>query len=119
MRADLEQQLKNDFTFLQAGSGPYEQYGIEVQDGWYDLLYAMCSEIQAAGGDFRVSQIKSKYGRLRVYYQTDNRLIDNIVVKYGTLSATVCALCGKPGTYRREHIIVLCDNCSTQCAGQS
>lgn len=115
MRAGLEQRLKEEFPFLQIGSGPFEQYGIEVLDGWHDLLYAMCKEIQATGAAFAPIQIKQKFGKQRVYYQSNDTRIKEIVEKYENLSETVCEQCGQPGTYRRERIIVLCDNCTAQC----
>lgn len=118
MRTDLEQQLKDNFTFLQTGSGSFEQFGIEVLDGWHDILYAMCSEIQAADADFIPMQIKQKYGKLRVYYQSSDARVKEIVEKYEKLSEKVCEQCGRPGTYRKDQIIVLCDNCTTLCTGQ-
>lgn len=112
MKPELEQQLKNDFEFLRTGSPIYGDYDIEVLDGWYDLLYKMCTEVQTTGGDFEVRQIKQKYGRLRVYYLTSDPRIEEIVDRYETLSETVCEECGRPGVYRKEHIIVLCDECT-------
>lgn len=111
MKTELESKIKAGFPFMEAGSGAYEQYGIEVHDGWYSLLHDMCEEIQAAGGDIEVRQIKAKFGMLRVYYRTSNAKVDEIVRRYEERSQTVCELCGQPGSYRREQVIVLCNSC--------
>jgi hypothetical protein len=55
-----------------AGDPPAAQGWPEVGDGWRDLLERAGARIravvQADGGRFHVTQIKEKYGTLRLYH---------------------------------------------------
>jgi hypothetical protein len=114
MKEEFEKQLQNDFIFMRRNtSHSYGKYGCEMLEGWFDLIYSMCAEISAIGGDFIPLQIKQKFGRLRVYYRTGDARVDAIVQKYETLSETICEMCGKSGIYRKE-LIVLCDDCKSK-----
>jgi hypothetical protein len=89
MKEEYEKRLKEDFIFMKNGTHFYGQYECVVMDDWFDLIYAMCSEIQESGGDFIPVQIKQKYCRLRVYYKPgDEARIGAIVEKYEALSET-------------------------------
>jgi ribosomal protein L37AE/L43A len=118
VRKELTKRLQTDFTFMKPGSKAHGKYGCEVSDGWFDLLYKMCTEIQATGRDFTPVQIKQKYGRLRVYYKMGDARVDEIVEKYEELSEFTCEECGNPGVYRKEQIIVLCDKCLRSIAAK-
>lgn len=113
MTTELQQHLKKEYPFLQTVTRSRGHFCIEVLDGWYSLLYDMCTEIQAAGGDFIPTQIGQKGGRLQVQYKTSSHRIKEIVNRYETISETVCEQCGELGFYREEFMIALCDTCYT------
>lgn len=74
---------------------------IDVNDsvgkGWHALVSRMFDELIATGWDKRVSQIKEKFGTLRVYISDNQAGFQDIIDKYETLSATICEHCGEPG----------------------
>lgn len=86
MRKELEDRLGENFPFMKKRASLREQlstgcivdlygaFGLECGDGWYDLIYDLCSEIMEAYQeenrplDIEITQIKEKYGTLRFYY---------------------------------------------------
>ena len=90
-----------------------------MPDGWRKAFgEQMCDEIQkelvAAGlvDDFRIVQIKEKYGSLRFYFDGGNKAIHDIVSKYEKLSARTCIDCGAPATrVTTGWICPCCDSC--------
>jgi hypothetical protein len=80
-----------------------------VDDGWRDLLERACARILAAvrlgGGTLRITQVKEKYGCLRVYWEgslvpeTAARVEEAIDLAEAR-SATTCEICGEPGALR-------------------
>lgn len=86
MREELEKKLAETFSFMQinetleeqkAGGEIYDLYsafGCDCDDGWYELLYDLCTEITEVykkydqPADIVIDQIKEKYGTLRFYY---------------------------------------------------
>lgn len=87
---------------------------LEVGDGWLELINSMCDEIEPLlSHNMWASQIKEKFGLLRVYMCGYTDEIDEIIERYEELSGTVCENCGKPG--KREKIggwiETLCEVC--------
>ena len=68
-----------------------------VGKGWFSLVSQMFDELLIAGWDKHLSQIKEKFGALRVYVSDSNPEIQKIIRKYEELSVTICEHCGKPG----------------------
>ncbi len=85
MKKILDQKLQDRFSFLRRpelnnektfvkGYTLYENYGFEVGDGWYQLLFDLCTRIEEIYKGYnqpvtiKVVQIKSKFARLRFYY---------------------------------------------------
>jgi hypothetical protein len=74
-------------------------WGIETGDGWYDLIDKMMQEISdLKKPDFCFTQIKEKFGTLRVYTNYYYEDVEAIIEKYEAISAVTCEVCGKPGT---------------------
>jgi hypothetical protein len=50
-------------------------FGFEVNDGWYDLIYELCNDLENIGKeekiDILVLQVKEKFGGLRFYINED------------------------------------------------
>jgi len=128
MKQELEKQLVENYPaiFREHGGGISETpmaFGIQHGDGWYDILDALCYEIQnevdwvnrnRPDTKFRcvAEQVKEKYGTLRFYvrYEFDPDILPrdmdrlrNSMDKIGgmismaeRMSARVCEVCGIP-----------------------
>ena len=75
----------------------------EMPDGWRKAFgEMMCEEIYNAlvecGGldDYRIEQIKEKFGQLRWYDYPAYKEVEHIIDKYSVLSENICIVCGKP-----------------------
>ena len=93
-------------------------FGFEVNDGWLPILekgFGKISEIVKKEGldDFRIVQVKEKFGGLRVYtnYGTDE--IYDIINEMEEEACRTCELCGSPEGKLREEmwLAVRCDKC--------
>lgn len=91
MKIELDNKLAETFPFMkkketleeQQAKGRinnlYDAFGCDCSDGWYDVLYGLCSEITETYKkynkpvDIVVDQIKEKYGTLRFYYHIEGR----------------------------------------------
>jgi hypothetical protein len=71
--------------------------------GWRKAFgLQMCDEIKEALGDqlhdYRITDIKEKYGSLRWYDAGANESVYNVISKYEKISAITCISCGDPAT---------------------
>ena len=104
------------FRHARPGSHSTMVYGIAVGNGWYDILYQLCVGIQRRAAELcdeppAFSQIKEKFGGLRVYIHGGSKYRDLIDLAEERAGKT-CEHCGAPGTLRQEgwhH--VSCDRC--------
>lgn len=77
----------------------------ETGDGWHWLL-SMCAEWLRETGlpaDFRVAQVKEKFGTLRFYCfsnEAEGLMAGRVVSATEWLSGAVCETCGAPGSVR-------------------
>lgn len=61
---------------------------------------------------FRFSQIKEKYGTLRMYNFSCTEEVNNILDKYEGLSKQYCIYCGRPAQYITSgYVLYLCEKC--------
>lgn len=83
-------------------------YGFQCEDGWLSLIEDTLSKLQEKYNvlipdfkeSFYVSQIKQKYGMLRIYLAPgsfQSAEIQGILHRAEVESATTCELCGNPG----------------------
>ena len=113
-----EQKFFKDFDFL-SHSREDPSTGlthIACGDGWRLLLYSLFKEIESHlknEPDFRIYQIKEKFGRLRIYSSASmGSKIDNLILQAEKTSEKICEKCGDPGKMRRDSWAkVLCDKC--------
>ena len=90
----------------------YLDFGIECYDGWLWLLDELIGKIVCIDPLASASQIKEKYGTLRVYMMSTTDEIEDLIEEYEVLSETVCELCGSPGKINDDGwISVRCDTC--------
>lgn len=102
--------------------------------GWSGILYDMFSTIKKRLEEeedaplyFGFTQIKEKFGTLRIYYEihweeindTESRrktcnIIEKAIDQAEILSEKTCELCGKPGyieDYSKGWLVCMCDEC--------
>ena len=108
------------------GNSPVSAYGIECEDGWFDLIDTLCKNIQSYV-DWKIKdmptedaeqfqpaalQIKSKFGGLRFYYSGGDELIAGMVRMAESMSFKICEMCGNSGSRRGSGwIFTLCNSC--------
>jgi hypothetical protein len=95
---------RNVFTDILPDDYDYSYTWLDAMpDGWRVAFgERMCSEIRDALAradclrDYRIYQIKEKFGELRWYsnYETDE--VGDIITKYSYISGFICIVCGKP-----------------------
>lgn len=74
---------------------------MSIHNGWIDMVIAVAGWLDELGELPRFSQIKEKFGGLRLYY--DGRIsegADMIVSIAEHLSDHICEVCGAPGRHR-------------------
>ncbi|UXA15857.1 hypothetical protein KXD97_32465 (plasmid) [Mycobacterium sp. SMC-8] len=94
---------------------------LSVDAGWYSLVIATDAELARLDPDYRVHQIKEKFGTLRYYCQAsgddpDPELLDAVTDDAERVSALICERCGAPGILHRSRSIRVKTLCTT-CAG--
>jgi len=93
-------------------------YGFEIGPGWKkvvnDGLEKLSKEVKSKGiNDFRIVQIKEKFGELRIYTNWSTDELDTILEDLETTCITTCEKCGSDqGKFRGDGWLrVTCDNC--------
>ncbi len=97
----------------------------DMPDGWRNAFgLQMCEEIKQAlledGGEqllneYKIDQIKEKFGYLRWYDNWTTKKVQDIIYKYEDISARTCISCGKPATkISRGWICPWCDDCANE-----
>ena len=89
MKQELEQKLYNDFPklFRQKDLPITESamgWGIDTPDEWFDVIYKACQLIQDYcnsddNKQIEFTQVKEKFGQLRMYYYGANDYIDGVI----------------------------------------
>lgn len=74
-------------------------HGFQCGDGWFQLIWNLCEEIEAALKSdpvegFKVEQVKEKFGSLRFYVSDENPRIEHAIKQAGELSEVTCENCG-------------------------
>lgn len=121
MKQELEDEFKSRWPTWFAGlrGQPMDSclaFGFECTDGWYDLLKRLCEDIEALGPpeDFRVLQVKEKFGGLRFYTSGCSEAIHKRVDQAEKESYETCEECGTTSnvtTGGKGWISTLCDDC--------
>lgn len=96
-------------------------FGIECGPGWYGIIKDLCRKLELhlradpeLKKQFRVLQVKEKYGTLRFYTSVYNTRIEDMITEAEDLSEKTCEQCGKPGEMREVDgwYFVACDECA-------
>lgn len=108
MRGELEQRLLKEFPELFRGNDkpPTESlmcFGCECDDGWFDIIYEACRAIanhvkhRPECGPVEFSQIKEKFGGLRLYHYGGDEYVAGICHMAEAMSYHVCEISGERG----------------------
>lgn len=102
-----------EFDFIKRSSKieepyPFRMFGLEINEGWYPLVYVLCCHIAFYLKDqsdefvenFYVTQIKEKFGGLRFYTSGADDVIRDLIRKAQNESFNTCEVCGQPGSLR-------------------
>ena len=90
-------------------------WGFECGEGWYNLLDVLGSIIITELSDnrdldFKLNQVKEKFGSLRFYYEGGNDTIWGAVSFAEQMSNRTCERCGDVGNIRNDGwVVTLCD----------
>ena len=95
-------------------------YGICVNEGWYNLIDKLCSDIQGVINkapkvkQIQVIQVKEKFGGLRFYISHGTKEIFDLIHKAEAESFEICEDCGEIGKNiktERGWLRTLCKSC--------
>lgn len=113
---------------VESDSGPLDYWGIEISNGWFDLLNQLSFKFEESISDAvargvpiyecpRASQIKDKFGELRVHVDGYEGLDPSVVAAIADAelrASQTCEICGKPGSKRHgTWIHIACDQCES------
>ena len=105
MTPELENKLYEDFPLLFAYRDIPQSpmvFGCEHGDGWHGIIRSACRaisfhEANAGRSDFRFSQVKEKWGILRIYYSGGDEFVMGVIAMAEAVSSVTCERCGAPG----------------------
>lgn len=88
---DIYQELLTKYSFLSL------RWGFEIGPGWYQIIKKLLQQIKATEpkANFKIVQIKEKFGGLRVYCQHASPEVLELIDKAALLSYTTCESCGR------------------------
>lgn len=95
-------------------------WGLEVGDGWFDLLKELSDKLEPLG--IIAAQVKEKFGGLRFYTEPFNEDIYDSVMEAINIaevkSYKTCSICGDPGqTKGGGWVSTLCPVCRNNQQG--
>lgn len=83
-----------------------------VGDGWTPILAELHLKLLAKEPEYRVAQVKEKFGALRVYLTQYRPDLEDLIEEAGEKSEKICERCGGPGSLRQLiWIKTLCQDC--------
>jgi hypothetical protein len=108
MTQDLEKKFFERFKFFHPEKSLMESlmvFGFECQDGWFDLIWKLCEDIEKVGvkEDFQVLQVKEKFGGLRFYCSSAPDEVWDLITVAEDISEKTCEICGKEGELRSRN----------------
>lgn len=114
MKQEIEDDLFSRYPALFANKdsrGSPMIFGCEHGDGWESIVRRMC-DILSQDASVRLTQVKEKYGTLRVYHSGGNDFHLGVIAMAEAMSGYTCERCGQPGHTRGTGwLYTLCDGC--------
>ena len=117
MKQELQDKIFEDFPELFELRRPRKEgekvmpsicYGLECGNGWYDLIYTLCSQItnhlkwNKKDDKVQVVQVKEKFGGLRFYTNGVSDEIRGMIRMAEAMSYKICDVCGNKGENRNN-----------------
>jgi len=135
MKPELEKQLADKYPkiFADKSKTPMESlmcFGCCCGDGWYDLIDALCHQLQQTTDEdpeeqpqVVAFQIKEKFGTLRFYSNATSDMQHGFIRLVESLSSHVCEVCGTTSMGSTKNVKLrdgpwirtLCDACEEKC----
>jgi hypothetical protein len=93
-------------------------FGFQCEDGWFNLIRSLCEELEPLVAEverttkkqFKVIEVKQKFGSLRFYVDNANDAIRECIEVAQQQSSGICELCGRAGRLRQgDWLRVQCD----------
>lgn len=105
MSPDLDKKLCTDFPYIfKDRHGKIMDtamcWGFDCDDGWFQIIYDLCSKISELDDKVYATQVKEKFGTLRFYINGGDELIYDLIDKADQQSGVTCEICGKQGKLR-------------------
>jgi len=116
----LHKKYRELFVSPEGYGGPEFLISPECGDGWYWLLDQVCLMItqyrraDKSVGPVQFSQIKEKWGGLRIYHSGGDETIEGAIWFAEHLSYSICEICGttnKVSRNKKGWIQTLCGKC--------
>lgn len=85
-------------------------FGLEVGDGWLPILEELFEKLSEKVlthelHDFRISQVKEKFGGLRVYTRNGNEATASLIREAVEKASHTCDVCAKPGELKQIELL--------------
>lgn len=96
---------------------PFELFGAEVGKGWRPLvkpIYKRIRELNKAGANIEIDQIKEKWGELCIYVSGATEEINGMIREAEEKALHICEHCGQPAERvisNYSWIYTLCPEC--------
>lgn len=91
-------------------------YGVNIYfpPGWIPLVVNLHKQILSLLPDYKIHQVKEKFGTLRYYIDQHTDLVWHFIHEAEKQSAITCAMCSQPGKLTRRffNYSTLCDHCA-------
>jgi hypothetical protein len=112
----LQERYPKIFGLKENSNEPYRLYGLECDDGWFDLIDTLCKNIQhhidwkikdlsedeKEGFQVVATQIKEKFGSLRYYHNGGDDYIEGMISMAESMSSKICETCGEKATVQTK-----------------
>lgn len=107
-----------EYNYPESPEELYSEKGLYLPEGWYELFLKCCEELREALikinklDEFRIDQLKEKYGLMRIYANISDPVVDKIINRYEIISQFTCCVCGKIATVETTGwVCPYCDDC--------
>lgn len=79
---------------------------ISCGEGWYQLIFDCDRELAALDPEYKIYQVKEKFGGLRFYFDTQRNdvfdAMNEVVRRFEELSFSTCELTGRSGSLMKK-----------------
>lgn len=112
MKNQINEKLRKAYPLLMNqdnhGRTPFNLFGIEIGPGWLPVVFeflGFCEDLQQKTGKaVSISQIKEKFGTLRIYCNLPCESMEEHIIEtlFELQSSQICDICGEPGRLGNE-----------------